>query len=64
MPLEVSNHGERQSPSGDLTKSQVNRLGDRLRKGHIKEQDRRLLDKYGTLSLRLMRWWLGRFEIG
>lgn len=32
--------------SGELTKSQINRLGDRLRKGDISEEDRRLLDKY------------------
>lgn len=32
--------------SRELTKSQINRLGDRLRKGHIREEDRRLLDTY------------------
>lgn len=33
-------------PSSDLTKSQVDRLGDRLRKGDISEDDLRLLDTY------------------
>ena len=33
-------------PSSDLSKSQVDRLGDRLRKGDINEDDLRLLDSY------------------
>jgi putative GTP pyrophosphokinase len=33
-------------PSSDLTKSQVDRLGDRLRKGDISDDDLRLLDSY------------------
>src|SRR5947209_266718 len=33
-------------PSSELSKSQVNRLGDRLRKGDIREEDLRLLDSY------------------
>jgi putative GTP pyrophosphokinase len=33
-------------PSSDLTKSQVDRLGDRLRKGDISEDDLRVLDSY------------------
>jgi GTP pyrophosphokinase len=34
------------STSLPLTKSQVNRLGDRLRKGHASEEDSKLLDQY------------------
>jgi putative GTP pyrophosphokinase len=33
-------------PPSELTKSQVDRLGDRLRKGNISEDDLRLLDSY------------------
>jgi putative GTP pyrophosphokinase len=33
-------------PSSDLTKNQVDRLGDRLRKGDISDDDLRLLDSY------------------
>lgn len=33
-------------PVSNLTNSQINRLGDRLRKGDISEEDRRLLDEY------------------
>lgn len=33
-------------PSSDLTKSQTDRLGDRLRKGDVPEDDLRLLDSY------------------
>ena len=33
-------------PSTELTKSQINRLGDRLRKGDPIETDRKLLDEY------------------
>lgn len=33
-------------PSSDLTKSQVDRLGERLRKGDITDDDLRLLDSY------------------
>jgi putative GTP pyrophosphokinase len=32
--------------TSSLTKSQVNRLGDRLRKGNASEEDRKLLDQY------------------
>src|SRR5437762_486825 len=33
-------------PSPDLSKSQLDRLGDRLRKGEIRQEDQRLLDSY------------------
>src|SRR5256885_8799776 len=33
-------------PVSNLSKSRINRLGDRLRKGGISEADRRLLDEY------------------
>src|SRR4029079_19209592 len=33
-------------PSSDLSKSQVDRLGDRLRKGDLSDDDLRLLDSY------------------
>ena len=33
-------------PPSALTKSQVDRLGDRLRKGDISEEDQQLLDSY------------------
>jgi putative GTP pyrophosphokinase len=33
-------------PSSDLSKNQVDRLGDRLRKGTVSESDLRLLDRY------------------
>lgn len=33
-------------PSGDLSKTQIDRLGNRLRKGDISEADLRLLDSY------------------
>src|SRR5438309_125755 len=33
-------------PSSDLSKSQIDRLGDRLRKGDISQEDQRLLDSY------------------
>ena len=33
-------------PPTEFSKSQIDRLGDRLRKGHISEEDRRLLDGY------------------
>lgn len=35
-----------QESSRELTKSQINRLGDRLRKGEIQEEDRQLLEDY------------------
>jgi len=33
-------------PSSDLSKSQLDRLGDRLRKGEIRQEDQRLLDSF------------------
>ena len=33
-------------PASDLSKNQIDRLGDRLRKGDISEEDLRLLDSY------------------
>ena len=45
----MANEGDfesRQDSSVELTKSQINRLGDRLRKGEVTEADHRLLDKY------------------
>lgn len=33
-------------PSSNLSKNQIDRLGDRLRKGDISEHDLRLLDSY------------------
>src|SRR5437867_4164831 len=33
-------------PSSTLSKNQIDRLGDRLRKGDISEEDLRLLDSY------------------
>lgn len=41
----------RQESSSELTKSQINRLGDRLRKGKASDADLRLLDRY-RLSFR------------
>ncbi len=38
--------GKKMAPSPEWTKSQVDRLGDRLRKGDISEDDIRLLDDY------------------
>src|SRR5439155_22940423 len=32
--------------SSDLSKSQLDRLGDRLRKGEIRQEDQRLLDSF------------------
>lgn len=45
MPTEDDFEAKQES-SVELTNSQINRLGDRLRKGVIREDDRRLLDAY------------------
>ena len=50
MPAEKG-FDARQEPSRELTKSQINRLGDRLRKGKASEDDLRLHDRY-RLSFR------------
>ena len=45
MP-EGTTNSEKQDPSRKLSKSQINRFGDRLRRGNVTDEDLRLLDSY------------------
>ena len=49
--------------SGELSKTQIDRLGDRLRKGDIHEDDLRLLDIYSAHSLMHMKASSDKFGI-
>jgi len=49
--------------SSGLTKGQVDRLGDRLRKGDIGDDDLRLFDNYRRSFSEAYEIVVGRFEI-